>query len=88
MQQTFDLVLMDCEMPILDGFGATHEMRQQGIKTPIVAMTANATVGYRECCLQKDMDDYLSKPVRLATLKQYLTKWSSQSRSQEESGAS
>jgi CheY-like chemotaxis protein len=69
----FDLILMDCEMPVLDGFNATRAMRafehQQGLlPTPIIALTAHAFPEQRELCLEAGMDGYLSKPVSLATL--------------------
>ena len=76
-QQKYELVLMDCQMPLLDGWQTTrrwrHLERESGrTRTPIVAMTANAVVGDRERCLDAGMDDYLSKPVEMQELKQLL----------------
>ncbi|MET0356880.1 MAG: response regulator [Cellvibrio sp.] len=79
-EETFDLVLMDCHMPIMDGFEATQkirerEMTQEITKTPIIALTANAIIGDREHCLAKGMDDYLSKPFTLEQLHKILSQW-------------
>ena len=76
----FDAVLMDCQMPIMDGYTATRYIRKlqaEGTlpKMPIVAMTANAMVGDREKCIASGMDDYMSKPLNRGLLEQMLQKW-------------
>jgi signal transduction histidine kinase/ActR/RegA family two-component response regulator len=74
----YDLILMDCQMPEMDGFQATREIRAlegDERRVPIVAMTANAMQGDRERCLEAGMDDYLSKPVAILDLKQALQRW-------------
>jgi PAS domain S-box-containing protein len=73
-----DLVLLDCQMPVLDGFGAAGAIREReagGAHTPLVALTANAMESDRRACLDAGMDDYLSKPVSRADLKQVVTRW-------------
>ncbi|KAL7936551.1 hypothetical protein V8C35DRAFT_320872 [Trichoderma chlorosporum] len=71
----FDLVLMDISMPVMDGFEATRKIRSSGNPIPIIAMTAYALRGDSETCLEKGMDDYISKPVNLSKLLQKLLTW-------------
>ena len=74
-QQPYDLVFMDCDMPVLDGFEACREIRGQEGRhrhTPVIAITAAAIAGDREKCLAAGMDDYLPKPVRLHEMKAVL----------------
>tara|TARA_R110002111_G_C6006299_1_gene373982 strand:+ start:2171 stop:6670 length:4500 start_codon:yes stop_codon:yes gene_type:complete len=77
-QHTFDLIFMDCQMPEMDGYEATYQLRQletQGLRTPIVAMTANKQNGDREKCLAVGMDDFMSKPLKLDLLGDLLSRW-------------
>ena len=74
----YDVIVMDCQMPQMDGYEATREIRRQEKKTgghvPIVAMTANAMAGDRDKCLQAGMDDYISKPVQKEVLYEIIDK--------------
>ncbi|KAL6907140.1 hypothetical protein GGI43DRAFT_254058 [Trichoderma evansii] len=71
----YDLVLMDISMPVMDGFEATRKIRTYGILIPIIAMTAYALRGDSETCLEKGMNDYISKPVNINKLLQKLLTW-------------
>jgi signal transduction histidine kinase/CheY-like chemotaxis protein len=84
-REHFDAILMDCQMPDMDGYQAAREIRRRegeppagsgpARRVPIVAMTANAVSGDQEKCLGAGMDDYLAKPVRLASLAAALERW-------------
>lgn len=78
--ESFDLIIMDCQMPNMDGFAATrairaHERDRKLRPTPIVALTANIMPGYRERCTQAGMDDFLTKPTKLTELHEVLFRW-------------
>jgi signal transduction histidine kinase/CheY-like chemotaxis protein len=80
----FDAVLMDCQMPVMDGYEATRQIRALEAangrpRTPIVALTANALTGDRELCLAAGMDDHLGKPFTLDQLRTALGRWASDS---------
>lgn len=76
----YDLILMDCQMPVMDGYEATKKIRKSDSnvmnnKIPIIAMTANAMKGDREKCIIAGMDDYIAKPVNPRTIKETIERW-------------
>jgi signal transduction histidine kinase/DNA-binding response OmpR family regulator len=74
--QDFDLILMDIQMPEMDGLAATRELRVRGFNAiPIIAMTANAMKGDREVCLEAGMNDYITKPVKREIIFEMIEKW-------------
>ncbi len=80
LPHNFNLVLMDCQMPVMDGYEATqalrkHEEDNESKHLPVIAMTANAMEGDKDKCLAAGMDDYVSKPVNQQSLKETLVKW-------------
>ncbi len=78
MRAEYAVVLMDCQMPEMDGFEATREIRRRQLsprRTPVIALTASATADDRQRCFDADMDDYISKPMRFADLEAAIGRW-------------
>jgi two-component system sensor histidine kinase/response regulator len=90
-RERYDLVLMDCQMPVMDGYEATRVLRDRerasgGGHLPVVALTANALPGDSQRCLDAGMDDYLSKPFTIQKLHDTLAKWIRRDEAQEPAG--
>ncbi len=86
----YDAILMDCQMPEMDGYTATGEIRRiegESKHTPVIALTANAMEGDRQRCLQAGMDDYISKPIAPKALMEVLDKWLGKAGKGTEKGA-
>ena len=89
-KNTYDLIFMDCQMPIMDGYEATKKIRanEQNLarKTPIIALTANAMKDDKQACFDAGMDDYLAKPIKVELLTSALRKWLPNASATEPSG--
>jgi CheY-like chemotaxis protein len=80
---SYDVVLLDCQMPVMDGFTAAAEWRRRenpNRRVPIIALTADATSSVRQACLDAGMDDYLGKPFNRASLHAVIEPWLSRAR--------
>jgi CheY-like chemotaxis protein len=71
----FDLILLDCQMPGMDGFETSEQLRKHGFSEAIIACTANTTDKIEQRCLDAGMDDYMAKPIRLDNIRDMLNRW-------------
>jgi CheY-like chemotaxis protein len=76
-REDFDAVLMDCQMPVMDGYAATRALRRQPQRQtlPVIAMTANAMVGDRDAALAAGMNDHIAKPININEMFATLARW-------------
>jgi CheY-like chemotaxis protein len=76
-ERRFDIVLMDCQMPVMDGYEATRNIREnpEWQDLPVIAVTANVMQGDRDDCLESGMNDYITKPYNRADLKSFIDRW-------------
>ncbi|MFO7913742.1 MAG: response regulator [Desulfotignum sp.] len=78
MKEPWDLIIMDCQMPVMDGIEATRKIRLESARnmdTPVIALTANASESYRQKCLRAGMDEYCTKPLRMNSLRKLVGKY-------------